>query len=68
MYNTHDEVDRAVDAVAAIAAGRGTPGPRSRSWPAGRHRTRQHRIRPHGIRQPAPPAAEQAAPVPAASA
>jgi cysteine desulfurase/selenocysteine lyase len=78
LYNTPDEVDRAVEAVAAIAAGRGSLGPRSRSWPAGRHRTRQHRtrqrgIRQHwsrqrGIRQPAPQAAEQAAPVPAASA
>ena len=51
LYNTPGEVDRAVDAVAAIAAGRGAPGrgapgPRFRSWraraaqdPAARHPT-----------------------------
>ncbi|HTQ93864.1 MAG TPA: aminotransferase class V-fold PLP-dependent enzyme [Streptosporangiaceae bacterium] len=47
LYNTPGEVDRAVEAVAAIAADRGlpgrdAPGPRFRSWAAGRHRTRQH--------------------------
>jgi cysteine desulfurase/selenocysteine lyase len=63
LYNTPGEVDRAVDAVAAIAAGRGVSGrgvsgSRFRPWPAGRHRTRQ----------PAPSAAERPAPVPATSA
>ena len=63
LYNTPGEVDRAVDAVAAIAAGRSTPGPRFRSWPAGRHRTRQD-----GTRPSAPSAAEPPAPVPAVPA
>jgi cysteine desulfurase/selenocysteine lyase len=63
LYNTPGEVDRAVDAVAAIAAGRGTPGRRFRSWPAGRHRTRQD-----GTRPSAPSAAEPPAPVPAVPA
>jgi len=69
LYNTPGEIDRAVDAVAAIAAGRDAPGrdtsgrdtsgrgpsgPRFRSWPAGRHRTRP----------PVPSAAERPAPVP----
>jgi|GEM_PF-83402 len=59
LYNTPGEIDRAVDAVAAIAAGRGASGrsvsgPRFRSWPAGRHRTRP----------PVPSAAELPAPVP----
>jgi cysteine desulfurase/selenocysteine lyase len=75
LYNTPGEVDRAVDAVAAIAVGRGAPGRRFRSWPAGRHRTR-----PHGTRLPAPSApsaplapsapaaAEPPAPVPAVPA
>ena len=72
LYNTPGEVDRAVDAVAAIAAGRGTPGrgtpgrrvsgSRFRSWPAGRHSTRQH-----GTRQALPSAAERPPPVPVAS-
>jgi len=66
LYNTPGEVDRAVDAVAEIAAGRGTSGggtfgrrvsgSRFRSWPAGRHRT-----------QPAPSGTERPAPVPVAS-
>ena len=34
LYNTPGEVDRAVQAVAAIAAGRGVSGSRFRSWPA----------------------------------
>jgi len=63
LYNTPGEVDRAVDAVAAIAAGRDAPSPRFRSWPAGRHRTR-----PPGTRPPAPSAAEPPAPVPAVPA
>src|SRR6185295_19370853 len=66
LYNTPGEIDRAVDAVAEIAAGRGSSGgstsgrrvsgSRFRSWPAGRHRT-----------QPSPSGAEQPAPVPVAS-
>ncbi|HEX3310890.1 MAG TPA: hypothetical protein VHS32_31945, partial [Streptosporangiaceae bacterium] len=66
LYNTPGEIDRAVDAVAEIAAGRrasggGTSGrrvsgPRFRSWPAGRHRT-----------QPSPSGTERPAPVAAAS-
>jgi cysteine desulfurase/selenocysteine lyase len=40
LYNTLDEVDRAVDAVAAIAAGRGAPRSRSWSWRSLRHRGR----------------------------
>ncbi|MGH3176882.1 MAG: hypothetical protein ACRDPF_23825, partial [Streptosporangiaceae bacterium] len=65
-------VDRAVEAVAGIAAGRGTSGrrvsgSRFRSWPAGRHRTRQHSTRQHSTRQPSPSAAERPPPVPAAS-
>jgi len=63
LYNTPGEVDRAVNAVAEIAAG-GTSGggtfgrrvSRFRSWPAGRHRT-----------QPAPSGTERPAPVPVAS-
>ncbi len=83
LYNTPAEVDRAVAAVAATAAGhdtshrgasgRGAPGSRLRSWPAGRHRTsqpaaRQPAARPPAGRQPAPPAAGRAAPVPAVPA
>ena len=45
LYNTPGEVDRAVDAVAAIAAGRGARGPRFRSWPAGRHPRPSRRYR-----------------------
>ena len=66
LYNTPGEIDRAVDAVAEIAAGRGTSGgstsgrrvsgSRFRSWPAGRHRT-----------QPTPSGTERPAPVPEAS-
>jgi cysteine desulfurase/selenocysteine lyase len=66
LYNTPGEIDRAVDAVAEIAAGRGASGgdtsgrrvsgPRFRSWPAGRHRT-----------QPSPSGTERPAPVAAAS-
>jgi cysteine desulfurase/selenocysteine lyase len=63
LYNTPGEVDRAVNAVAEIAAG-GTSGggtsgrrvSRFRSWPARRHRT-----------QPAPSGTERPAPVPVAS-
>jgi cysteine desulfurase / selenocysteine lyase len=49
LYNTPGEVDAAVDAVAAIAAGRsapgrGIPGSRFRSWPSRAHRTRQRSI------------------------
>ena len=50
-----------MDAVAAIAAGRGTPGhsipgrgtpgPRFRSWPAGRHRTQQRSASQNGASQ-----------------
>ncbi|HEY7142701.1 MAG TPA: aminotransferase class V-fold PLP-dependent enzyme, partial [Streptosporangiaceae bacterium] len=59
LYNTPGEVDRAVDAVAAIAAGRGAPGrgipgPRFRSWPAGRHRTRQRSVGQNGAGQHGP--------------
>ncbi len=71
LYNTPGEVDLAVDAVAAIAAGRGTPGrgkPGSlfRSWPAGRHRTRQRSAGQNGAGQNG--AGQQGAhePVPAA--
>jgi len=66
LYNTPGEIDRAVNAVAEIAAGRGTSGgivsgrrvsgSRFRSWPAGRHRT-----------QPSPSGTERPAPVPVAS-
>jgi cysteine desulfurase/selenocysteine lyase len=66
LYNTPGEIDRAVDAVAEIAAGRGASGggtsgrrvsgPRFRSWPAGRHRA-----------QPSPSGTERPAPVPVAS-
>ena len=78
LYNTPDEVDQAVDAVAAIAAGRSipgrstpgrsTPGPRFRSWPARRHRTHQRSANQSGARQNE--ANQQGAhkPVPAASA
>jgi cysteine desulfurase / selenocysteine lyase len=38
LYNTPGEVDRAVAAVAEIAAGRGAPRSRLGSWPPGRHR------------------------------
>ena len=72
LYNTPGEVDRAVDAVAAIAAGpgapdrgtpgRGAPGSRFRSWPAGRHRTRQP-----STRHPSLSAAGRSGPVPVAS-
>jgi cysteine desulfurase/selenocysteine lyase len=62
LYNTPGEVDRAVEAVAEIAAGRGTSGrrvsgSRFRSWPAGRHRN-----------QPSPSGTERPARVPVASA
>ena len=62
LYNTPGEVDRAVEAVAEIAAGRATsgrraPGSRFRSWPAGRHRT-----------QPSPSETERPGRVPVASA
>jgi len=67
LYNTPGEVDRAVEAVAAMAAGRRTPAPRFRSWPVARHRTRQHAAGQHAAGQPAPSVAERAAPVPAAS-
>ena len=38
LYNTPDEVDQAVEAVAAIAAGRRAPRSRSWSWRPRRHR------------------------------
>jgi cysteine desulfurase/selenocysteine lyase len=63
LYNTPAEVDRAVDAVAAIAAGRAAPGSRFRAWPPGRPRARQP-----GTRPPSPPAGGRPAPVPAAPA
>ena len=68
LYNTPGEVDRAVDAVATIAAGRGAPGSRFRSWPARRHRTHQRSANQSGARQNE--ANQQGAhkPVPAASA
>ena len=56
LYNTPGEVDQAVAAVAAIAAGRGAP--RSRPGP-GRHGT--------GLSGLAPPVPHPAAPVPVAS-
>ena len=57
LYNTPGEVDRAVAAVAAIAAGRGAPRSRPGPWPPGRHRALR----------PAPPVPHPAAPVPVAS-
>ena len=78
LYNTPDEVDQAVAAVAAIAAGRGvpargTPGSRFRSWPAGRHRTRppstsQHGTSQHGTSQHGASQPGAHDPVPAVSA
>jgi cysteine desulfurase / selenocysteine lyase len=68
LYNTPDEVDRAVDAVAAIAAGRGTPGPRFRSWPARRHRTHQRSANQNGASQNGASQRGAHKPVPAASA
>jgi cysteine desulfurase / selenocysteine lyase len=92
LYNTPAEVDRAVEAVAAIAAARdtpardtparstparstparstpardtsasGTPGPRFRSWAAGRHRPR-----PRSTSQNGSSLQETHEPVPAAS-
>ena len=61
LYNTPAEVDRAIDAVAAIAAGRSTHSARFRSWPAGRHRSR----RAAPVVAPVP---DQPAPVSVASA
>jgi cysteine desulfurase/selenocysteine lyase len=61
LYNTPAEVDRAIDAVAAIAAGRSTHGARFRSWPAGWHRSRR-------ATPVVAPVSDQAAPVPVASA
>jgi cysteine desulfurase/selenocysteine lyase len=57
LYNTPGEVDRAVTAVAEIAAGRDAPRSRLGSWPLGRHRTPR----------PGPAAPLPSAPVPAAS-
>jgi cysteine desulfurase / selenocysteine lyase len=57
LYNTPGEVDRAVAAVAEIAAGRAAPRSRLGSWPPGRHRTPRQ--------APAPP--HPPAPVPAAT-
>jgi hypothetical protein len=78
LYNTPGEVDRAVEAVAAIAAGRDASGSRFRSWPTGRHRTRkqsapqdsapQDSAPQDSAGQSAPSATGPTAPVPAASA